>query len=182
MVEEETIELKARNFLAVENAAIFLDIPVICMHTAIDNIVQEFFENIFKKKNLNTIEDAYEEINSLYECCRASEYGDGPYIIGDPEAQLGKTMVDMTGGMDPDPQIFSHLKKAGINTLIAMHYGLENIKAINKNKINAVISGHMASDSIGLNKYCDRLEGQGLDIVAGAGLYRHRRSGKHKSV
>ena len=53
---------------------------------------------------------------------------------------------------------------------------------IKKNKINAVISGHMASDSIGLNRYCDRLEDQGLDIIAGAGLYRHRRSDKHKSV
>ncbi|MCD4670067.1 MAG: hypothetical protein K8S14_06445 [Actinomycetia bacterium] len=182
MVEEEAIELKARNFLAVGSAAIFLDIPVICMHTAVDNVVQEFFENIFKEKDLSTIEDAYKEINSLYECCRASEYGDGPYIIGNPGAKLGNIMVDMTGGMDPDPQIFSYLKKAGINTLIAMHYGSENIKAIKKNKINTVISGHMASDSIGLNKYCDRLEGQGLDMVAGAGLYRHRRSGKHKSA
>ncbi|HAJ95044.1 MAG TPA: NGG1p interacting factor NIF3 [Actinobacteria bacterium] len=181
MVEEENIELSARNFLAVENAARFLDIPVICMHTAIDNIVQVFFENIFKKNNLGTVKDVCNEINSIYEVSKASKYGDGPYIIGDREARPGNIMVDMTGGIDPDPQIFSFLKKVGVNTLIAMHYGQDNVKAIKESKINAVISGHMASDSIGINRYCDRLESQGLDIVAGAGLYRHRRSGTNRS-
>jgi hypothetical protein len=84
-------------------------------------------------------------------------------------------MVDMTGGMDPDPSIFPLLKKAGIKTLIAMHYSQENIKAIAKNKINAVITGHMASDSIGLNLFCDRLEEMGISIICGPGLYRHNR-------
>jgi len=182
MVEEEDIELRARNFLAVENAGKFLDIPVICMHTAIDNIVQDFFENIFKKNNFDTVKDVYNKIDSLYEVQRASEYGDGPYIIGDRKARPGNIMVDMTGGIDPDPKIFHYFKKAGVNTVIAMHYGQDNIKAITGSKINAVISGHMASDSIGINRYCDRLEDQGLDIVAGAGLYRHRRSGNSKSV
>lgn len=176
MIEEEDIELKARNFLAVENATQFLDIPVICMHTAIDNIIQKFFENIFKENNFDTIKNIYNEINSFHEVSRASIYGDGPYIIGDQEARPGNIMVDMTGGIDPDPKIFHYLKKAGVNTLIAMHYGRENIKAITDNKLNAVISGHMASDSIGINIYCDRLEDRGLDIVAGAGLYRHRRT------
>jgi len=182
MVVEEDIELRARNFLAVENAANFLDIPVICMHTAIDNIVQDFFENIFKENNFDTVKDVYNEIASLYEVHRASEYGDGPYIIGDRKARPGNIMVDMTGGMDPDSKIFHYLKEAGVNTLIAMHYGRDNIKAITGSKINAVISGHMASDSIGINRYCDMLEDKGLDIVAGAGLYRHRRSSNFKSV
>jgi hypothetical protein len=82
----------------------------------------------------------------------------------------------MTGGMDPDSVIFSLFKKAGVNTLLAMHYSKENVKAIRKNKINAVITGHMASDSIGLNLYSDRLERSGIKIIPGPGLYRYKRS------
>jgi len=82
----------------------------------------------------------------------------------------------MTGGVDPDSDIFKSLKKAGVSTLIAMHYSLDNIKAIKKNKLNAIISGHMACDSIGLNIYSDILEQGGIEIVAGSGFYRHRRT------
>jgi hypothetical protein len=176
MVRDEEIGLKAGNHLAVENAANFLDIPVICIHTAIDNIVQAFFETLVLPGGFNTVGEMLEEIKTLPECRMASTHGDGPYLIGSGKAKTGRIMVDMTGGMDPDSSIFPLLRKAGINTLVAMHYGQENIKAMTKNKINAVITGHMASDSIGLNQYCDRLEEMGIGIIGGPGLHRHKRN------
>jgi hypothetical protein len=175
MIKDEEIGLKAGNHLAVENAAHLLDIPVICIHTAIDNIVQAFFENLVLSGGFNTTGEILDNIKKLPECTMSSANGDGPYLIGDSGAKTGKAMVDMTGGMDPDSSIFPLLRKAGINTLIAMHYSQENIKAILKNKMNAVITGHMASDSIGLNLFCDRLEEMGIVIICGPGLYRHKR-------
>lgn len=178
MIEEENIDLRSHNFLAVESASKLLEIPVMCIHTAIDNVVQNFFENIFNKNHFSTLGDAFKKIESIPECVRASAYGDGPFIIknADTGSSLGKIMVDMTGGVDPDSDIFKSLKKAGIDTLIAMHYSLDNIKAIKKNKLNAIICGHMACDSIGLNIYSDILEQSGIEIVAGSGFYRHRRT------
>jgi hypothetical protein len=180
MIDDEAIELKEKNFLDVKSAAEFLGIPVMCMHTAIDNIVQVFFENFFIDKKLWRLKDVLREFNKIYECSQASAMGDEPYIIGDNiKSYTGRIMVDMTGGIDPDSKIFYYLKKAGINTLIAMHYSQDNVKSIRENKINAVITGHMAGDSIGLNKFCDRLEERGLEIVQGSGFYRYRR-GKDK--
>ncbi|MFC2145156.1 hypothetical protein ACFLQQ_02390 [Actinomycetota bacterium] len=178
MIEEENIDLRSRNFLAVESASRLLEIPVMCIHTAIDNVVQEFFEKIFIKNFFSTLGDAFEKIESILECKKASALGDGPFIVKNTniENSLGKIMVDMTGGMDPDSDIFKSLKKAGVDTLIAMHYGLENIKAIKKNKINTIICGHMACDSIGLNIYSDILEKNGIQIIAGSGFYRNRRT------
>lgn len=178
MIEEENIDIRARNFLAVESASKLLEIPVMCVHTALDNVIQDFFEKIFESSSFTTLGDAFKEIESLPECIKASANGDGPFIL---EKKMltnppGNVMVDMTGGVDPVSDIFKYLKKAGIDTLIAMHYGLDNIKAIKKNKINAIICGHMASDSIGLNIYSDILEKNGLAVVEGSGFYRHRRS------
>jgi hypothetical protein len=175
MIREEEIGLKAGNHLAVENAARLLDIPVICIHTAVDNIVQAFFEKMINTAGFNTAGEILDHIFTLPECKMASSNGDAPYLIGKPKAGTGKVMVDMTGGMDPDPSIFDLLKRAGVNTLIAMHYSQDNIKAIIKNRINAVITGHMASDSIGLNLFCDRLESMGTKMIFGPGLYRHKR-------
>ncbi len=175
MVRAEEIGLKAGNHLAVENAARLLDMPVICIHTAIDNVVQDYFEKLAVPDRFTAIDEILEEIKKLPECSMASANGDGPYLLGESKSGPGKIMVDMTGGMDPESSIFPILKKAGINTLIAMHYSQENIKAIIKNRINAIITGHMASDSIGLNLFCDRLEESGIDIICGAGLYRYKR-------
>ncbi|MCJ7471751.1 MAG: hypothetical protein MUP02_02920 [Actinobacteria bacterium] len=177
MIEEENIELRSRNFLAVESASKLLEIPVMCIHTAIDNVVQNFFEKIFNKNSFSTLGDAFKKIESIPECIKTSASGDIPFIVKkiNIDSPLGKIMVDMTGGVDPDSDIFKSLKKAGINTLIAMHYSLDNIKAIKKNKLNAIICGHMACDSIGLNIYSDLLEQGGIEIVAGSGFYRHRR-------
>jgi putative NIF3 family GTP cyclohydrolase 1 type 2 len=178
MVEEENIELRSRNFLAVESASRLLEIPVLCIHTAIDNVVQDYFEKIFKKRLFGTLGDAFKKIESIPECIKASVYGDGPFILENKNINdsMGKIMVDMTGGIDPDSDIFKSLKKAGINTLIAMHYNLDNIKSIKKNKLNAIICGHMACDSIGLNIYSDLLEKNGIEIIAGSGFYRYKRT------
>jgi hypothetical protein len=178
MIEEADIDLRSRNFLAVESASRLLEIPVMCIHTAIDNAVQDFFESIFNENSFNTLEDAFKKIESIPECVKASASGDGPFIVKNTNINNppGKIMVDMTGGMDPDSDIFKSLKKAGINTLIAMHYGLDNIKAIKKSKINTIICGHMACDSIGLNIYSDTLEKSGIQVIAGSGFHRYRRT------
>ena len=122
MVEEESIGLKAGNHLAVGNAAEMLDIPVICIHTAIDNIIQVFFEELLRTRDHRTVCDIFDIISSIPECRMASSNGDSPYVIGDGRSISGKIFVDMTGGMDPDPAIFKLLKKAGIDNLISMHY------------------------------------------------------------
>jgi hypothetical protein len=175
MIREEMAGIRAGNHLKTGNAAGFLDIPLMCLHTPVDNIVQAFFEDIADKSDFLTTGDIMEYVSNLPECRSASSNGDGPYIIGDSKAAPGKIMVDMTGGMDPDSSIFPLLKKAGINTLIAMHYSQDNISSIKNNGINAVMTGHMASDSIGLNIYCDRLENMGISTVYGPGFYRHKR-------
>lgn len=176
IVLEESIDLKSKNHLRVESAAGLLDIPLMSLHTAIDNIVQSYFEELLDTENAATIGKAFELISKLEECKISSGYGDGPFILDESlmDRPLGNYMVDMTGGVDPPSGVFKYLKKAKLDTLIGMHYGIENIKAISKNNLNAIICGHMACDSLGLNILCDKLEDRGVKITAGSGFYRCR--------
>lgn len=177
MIFEESIESKG-NQMEIENACMKLNIPYMCIHTPIDNIVQNYFESLFMHKNNLTYPEAVEIVNNVPECIISSSNGDKPFIVNNPDKYndpIGKFMVDMTGGVDPPDEIFMHLKKAGVDTLIGMHYGVDNIKAILKNGISAIICGHMACDSLGMNIFCDIIEKSGVNIIAGSGFYRYKR-------
>jgi hypothetical protein len=178
MFFEETIEAKG-NQLGTENACSKLNIPLMCIHTPIDNIVQSFFERLFTYKNNLSLNEALEIINDIPECLQSALNGDGPFIVNDKiknNKNIGKIMVDMTGGVDPPDEIFMHLKKAGVETIIGMHYGIDNIKAMIKCNLSALVCGHMACDSIGLNIFCDSLEKSGITIINGSGFYRYKRN------
>ena len=53
----------------------------------------------------------------------------------------------------------------GIGTVVGMHMSEEHRREAEKNHINVVIAGHMASDSLGMNLFLDKLEEQGIDVI-----------------
>ncbi|MCE5330120.1 hypothetical protein LLG07_07310, partial [bacterium] len=80
LVWEESIEVKG-NQLGTENASRLLNIPLMCVHTPIDNIIQKFFEDLFLLKNNIMLDEAMEIVNHIPECRMASENGDSPFLI-----------------------------------------------------------------------------------------------------
>jgi hypothetical protein len=180
MVFEETIETKG-NQLGTENACRKLNIPLMCIHTPIDNIIQNFFERLFAYKNNLSLDEALEIVKKIPECSQSALNGDAPFIVNGEDSNsksIGKIMVDMTGGVDPPDEIFLQLKKAGIETIIGMHYGIDNINAMIKSNISALVCGHLACDSVGLNIFCDSLEKNSVNIINGSGFYRYKRNGQ----
>ncbi len=176
IIWESQMEAKAKNNLRAESVSRYLDIPLICVHTAIDNLTQAYFEQVVGSNKSLTLGELFKIISGIEECQMAKENGDGPFMVDESlkEKNVGKYMVDMTGGLDPPTEIFSHLK-GKVDTVIGMHYSVDNIKAVKEKKIGAIIAGHMASDSIGLNIYCDKLEEEGIRIYPGSGFYRVKR-------
>ena len=49
---------------------------------------------------------------------------------------------------------------------------LRELEQLQVPRANLVITGHMPSDSIGMNRLIDALEGQGLEVIAGSGVIR----------
>jgi len=56
-----------------------------------------------------------------------------------------------------------------------MHMTEKHRKQAEKNHINVVIAGHIASDSVGMNLLLDGLEEKGIEILPCSGLIRKRR-------
>jgi putative NIF3 family GTP cyclohydrolase 1 type 2 len=160
------------------DAARLLDIPLMCIHTPADNHVSDYLQRLFDEKKPETLEDVLKLLKSIPEYAEAVKYNAGPTIVlGSKERRAGKIMVDMTGGTSGSTDAYARLATAGVGTLVVMHIGEKHRKEAEKNHINVIVAGHMASDSLGMNLILDQLVQRGIQVIPCAGLLRYERKG-----
>ncbi|MEW6173179.1 MAG: NGG1p interacting factor NIF3 [Bacillota bacterium] len=164
------------HFRAVDTARL-LDIPLMCVHTAADNLVTDYLQKLFEERKPERLSDVVKLLKELPEYKTAAKQGAGPTIVvGDKDRRAGKIFVDMTGGTSGSQDAYAKLAIAGVGTVVGMHIKEDHRKEAEKNNINVVIAGHMASDSLGMNLFLDELARHGIEIIASSGLIRVARS------
>jgi len=155
------------------DAAALLGIPLMCVHTPADNLVQEYLTSYFTKNDPETVGDIVKLLKEIPEYRESMKRNAGPKIVvGSDKRRAGKIFVDMTGGTSGARESYEKLAVAGVGTIVGMHMGEDHRKEAEKHHINVVIAGHMASDSLGLNLFLDELERRGVEIVPCSGLLR----------
>lgn len=158
------------------DAAKLLGFAMMCLHTPADNMVNTFLEKYFAEKQPETLGDIVKLLKDIPEYKEAIKVNAGPFIcVGSPTNTAGKIFVDMTGGTGGSEDAFAKLAQAGVGTIVGMHIGEKHRKEAEKNHINVVIAGHLASDSLGMNLLLDQLEARGIDVIPCAGLTRFKR-------
>ncbi|MBE3588047.1 MAG: NGG1p interacting factor NIF3 [Thermoanaerobacteraceae bacterium] len=158
------------------DAARILGLALMSVHTAADNLVATFLQKIMDEKKPETLGDVLKLLKEQPEYREAVKYNAGPTIVvGSKERRAGRIMVDMTGGTSGSEDAYARLSQAGVGTLLVMHMGEKHRKEAEKNHINVIIAGHMASDSLGMNLFLDELESRGVEIIPCAGLLRFSR-------
>lgn len=159
------------------DAARLLDIPLMCVHTAADNLVTDYLQRLFDERRPERLSDVVKLLKELPEYKTAAGQGAGPtVVVGEKDRRAGKIFVDMTGGTSGSKDAYEKLAVAGVGTVVGMHIKEEHRKEAEKNNINVVIAGHMASDSLGMNLFLDELAREGIEILAGSGLIRVART------
>ena len=155
------------------DAARILGLALMCVHTPADNLVNTRLQTMMDEQKPETLADVVKLLKTIPEYARAVEYNAGPTIVvGSKERRAGKIMVDMTGGTSGSQDAYNKLVQAGVGTLLVMHIGEKHRKEAEKNHINVIIAGHMASDSVGMNMFLDELNDRGIDVIPCAGLLR----------
>jgi putative NIF3 family GTP cyclohydrolase 1 type 2 len=157
-IKEVERKLMPVNHTRAVDAAKLLGIPFVCLHTPADNMVATYLQRLFDEKKPYRISDVMEALKGIPEYRTASFNGAGPKIlIGSKNRRAGKIFVDMTGGTEGSKEIFESLTAGGVNTIVAMHLSEEHRKEAEKNHLNVVIAGHIASDNVGINLLLDEL-------------------------
>jgi len=172
------------NINQVVDAARILDIPFGCMHTSADNLAYKFMTDLVKKKGskMETLGEIVDILNDIPEYVEANKFRIGPQIvIGNKESKAGKVVAtEMTGGTNGAKEMYAELNKAGVGTILSMHMSEVHKKEAEKQHINVIVCGHIASDSLGINLYLDELEKKGIKIVPVGGFIRISRVKKSK--
>jgi hypothetical protein len=173
-IKEVERKLMPVNHTRAVDAARLLDIPFLCLHTPADNMVATYLQRLFDEKKPYKISDVMDILNGIPEYKTASFNGAGPKIlIGSKGRKAGKIFVDMTGGTEGSKEIFGSLTSSGVNTIVAMHLGEEHRKEAEKNHLNVIIAGHIASDNLGINLLLDELsKTETIEILECSGFKR----------
>jgi putative NIF3 family GTP cyclohydrolase 1 type 2 len=151
-----------------------LDIPLLCVHTPCDNLVNGFLQKRFNRKGEKlTLAEVVEHLKAVPEYAEAARNNAGPRIVvGTEKRRAGRILVDMTGGTGGPSESLEKLSAAGVGTLVGMHMSEKNRKEAEKHKVNVVIAGHDSSDSVGMNLFLDELQKKGIDVIGCSGFIR----------
>ncbi len=142
--------LHTSNYDRVVGAAKQLQMPLMNIHLAADIVGRRFFIDFVG---------------------RAVD-GQGTNRAENP---VGRWIVQMAAGTNGGAAIYRTYYEHGINTILAMHIDdrdLRELEQLQLPKANLVITGHMPSDSIGMNRVIAALEQRGLEVIAGSGVIR----------
>lgn len=93
--------------------------------------------------------------------------------IGAAENPVGRYTVAIAGGTNGGYPVFRTYFEAGVNTILAMHIDpaeFAKLQAAAPPGCNLVITGHMATDSIGINRLIAGVEAEGLAVTRTSGI------------
>lgn len=173
-IKEVERKLMPVNHTRAVDAAKLLNIPFVCLHTPADNMVASYLQKTFDDKKPYTVDDVIDLLREIPEYKEGEKNNAGPKILlGAKDRKAGKIFVDMTGGTEGSKEIFQSLSLIGINTIVAMHLSEDHRKEAEKNHVNVVIAGHIASDNLGLNLLLDNITmDEKLEILNCSGFRR----------
>lgn len=168
--------LHTANYDRVIDAARQLQMPLMNVHLAADIIGRQFFIDFVRR----IVDDGATTAGALVAELRTIPEMEASLVqpeqwLGRPESPVGRWIVQMAAGTNGGAPVYRTYYEHGINTILAMHIDDRDLRELEQLKLpqaNLVITGHMPSDSIGMNRVIAALEEQGIEVIAGSGVIR----------
>ena len=188
---EDTIYMASELSQAIQQVCDEKGIPVESVVESIESALAAAFRKDFgnKLQNLEVVFDIDTGTSKIFdikeivedqlkidteEYIEAKKNGLGPRLFaGDKEKFCGKVaLTEITGGTEGSAEVYDRLSAAGVGTIVGMHMSEKHTKAAKKAHVNALVAGHISSDSIGVNLFVDELVKRGVEVKAISGLTR----------
>jgi hypothetical protein len=173
-LEAVTHRLHVSNVNALVDSARLVGMPLCNVHLACDIITRDALIGLLRRNagGGSTVADAIAWLNDGF-----AEYRHGharPQAwAGSTSNLLGRWTVAIAGGTNGGFPVFNEYFQAGVNTIFAMHIDegdLRQLRAVADPTHTLVITGHMTSDSIGINAVIAGLEERGIEVVRTGGV------------
>jgi putative NIF3 family GTP cyclohydrolase 1 type 2 len=156
----------SRNCAQVPDMARLLKMPFMNIHTPLDEIGRRTMsEQINRKiKKDAAVQDVVSALNELPEFKNATTKI--KIRIGKPENPAGKVVVSHGAGTNGGYEIAKTYFKHGVGTIIYIHIGLGDLEKLRADGVgNLIITGHIASDSVGINPFIKELQNRNITVT-----------------
>jgi putative NIF3 family GTP cyclohydrolase 1 type 2 len=168
--------LHTSNYDRVVDAARQLEMPLMNIHLAADIVGRKFFIDFVNRAvdgEATTVGALIGELKTIPEM--EASLVQPELWLGRPENPVGRWFVQIAAGVNGGAAIYRTYYEHGIDTILAMHLDDSDLRELEKNQrpeANLVITGHMPSDSIGMNRVIEAIEERGVEVIAGSGVIR----------
>lgn len=159
---------QAENFDRLTSLARLLDVPLLNIHQPLDEIgrriLQQTIDACLARAGTATLRDVAEALEAL------PEFRAAPtrvrIALGDPAAPAGHVVMSHAAYTNGGAAVASAYFRHGVDTVVTIHLDpmdLAGLRATGRGQV--LVSGHIASDAVGLNPYIARLEQIGIEVV-----------------
>ncbi|HEV8594849.1 MAG TPA: hypothetical protein VGR51_04895 [Thermoplasmata archaeon] len=174
MQEEHGPRVHALNYDHVPSLARELGMPLMSIHNPCDEIGRRIMDETLRKavKRTSKVSSAVAALNRLPEFARAETRIE--IRMGKPGNRLGRWVVLHGAGTNGGYHVARAAYANGIDTVVYIHVDPAHLKRLRdefaaKGK-NLIVTGHVASDSLGINVLVRALRERGLEVVCVSGI------------
>lgn len=170
------LRAQTANFDHAPSVARLLQLPFMNVHLPLDEVGRRIMDEAVQGHLSRLGRDA--RVADVVDALRTiPEIGNAPTRVMVPVGRLdnpaGAVVVfhgaGTNGGFPVAEALFAH----GVGTVLYIHLDpaeAERIRALDRPQVNVVVSGHIASDLIGINRFVAEVEARGVEVVRMSGL------------
>jgi putative NIF3 family GTP cyclohydrolase 1 type 2 len=161
------VQRHTQNYAHTVDVAKLLKMPYMNIHTPLDEVGRRIMsEQIHSRINENsTVQDVISALKELNEFKNAIT--EIKIRLGKAENLAGKVVMSHGAGTNGGYEVAKTYFKHGVETVVYIHISpvdLEKLKA--EGKGNLVVTGHIASDSVGINPLIHELEKRNVSVTS----------------
>ncbi|HUZ01250.1 MAG TPA: hypothetical protein VMU89_12945 [Thermomicrobiaceae bacterium] len=174
MMTRALLRAQAANFDHVPSVARLLGLPFLNLHLPLDEVGRRVMEDTVREAVEPLGEDARVQ-HAIDALMTLPEFANAPTRImvpvGAVDQPLGKfAVVHGAGGNGGYPVARAYFEH-GTRTVLYIHVAPEEAERLrHEGGGNLIVSGHIASDLVGINRFVAALEERGLEVLRMSGL------------
>jgi putative NIF3 family GTP cyclohydrolase 1 type 2 len=164
-LEELEVENHTRNYAHAVDVAKLLKMPYMNIHTPLDEVGRRIMsEQINRRITENsTVQNVVSALKDLTEFKKAVT--EIKIRLGEAENPAGKIVVSHGAGTNGGYEIAKTYFKHGIGTVVYIHISPGDLKLKAEKSGNLIVTGHVASDSVGINPLIHELEERKVSVT-----------------
>jgi len=172
-IESRRVLASMQNYDHAPSVAKLIDLPYLNIHTPLDEV---------GRRRLAEVAEAFDPQRTVADLIGALREAFGEFRsaktqievrVGKKTNRLGRVVMSHGAGTNGGTPVAKAYFEHGIDTVLYIHCRPEDSKRLREeygDEKNLIVTGHIASDAIGINPYVERLRAEGLDVTTFSGI------------